>query len=79
MKLMISNIIIIGSVLIGCKKEDPQASIQLPSNLQTEVVLNEGLVTITATANDANFYSFVRKFFQVLVNSFFIDKYIIVL
>ena len=59
MKLMISNIIIIGSVLIGCKKEDPQASIQLPSNLQTEVVLNEGLVTITATANDANFYSFM--------------------
>lgn len=59
MKLMISNILILGVALLSCKKEDPVINITLPTNLETTITSNEGLVNISATASDANFYSFM--------------------
>ncbi|MEQ9186854.1 MAG: glycoside hydrolase family 16 protein [Cryomorphaceae bacterium] len=55
------SLALISLALVGCK-EDPEPSVQLPSNLQisAEVVSEgEGRVNVNASASLANFYTFI--------------------
>ena len=45
-------------VLFGCDKEEPESNVILPSNLITTLSIEEGTVSIQATATNANFYTF---------------------
>lgn len=53
------NIVALVFILVACNKEEPINDVKLPSNLQTTIEKEEGLVNITATADAANFYSFM--------------------
>lgn len=49
-------------MLFGCKKDEPEPSVTLPSNLQIEIVQDPddvGFVTVSAKADKANYYTFV--------------------
>ena len=46
-------------LLFSCNPEDPVSPIVLPTNLNTSIVVDEGFVELQATANGANFYSFM--------------------
>lgn len=50
--------------LLGCNKPDNNPPVSLPSNLNTALTINEGLVEVEANANNANFYTFT--FFEGL-------------
>ena len=43
---------------VSCKKDPPPEPVSLPSNLVTTITTNAGTVTVNATADNANFYSF---------------------
>ena len=46
-------------LLFSCDPEEPISSIVLPTNLNTSIVVDEGFVELQATADGANFYSFM--------------------
>lgn len=46
-------------LLFSCDPKEPISSILLPTNLSTNIVIDEGLVEVQATADEANFYSFM--------------------
>ncbi len=46
-------------VMVSCNKSDDEAKVILPANLATVVTVNEGQVNIQATANNANYFSFM--------------------
>ena len=43
----------------SCKKPDDGGEVVLPTNLATVITVDEGLVDIQATANNANYFSFM--------------------
>ena len=47
------------ALLLSCDPKTPTSSIILPTNLNTNITIDEGLVEIQATAEGANFYSFM--------------------
>ena len=51
-------IALVSLTLAGCKGDPPPTDVVLPTNLSTVITTNEGTVSITATADRANFYSF---------------------
>jgi hypothetical protein len=60
MKNKLFAILIISISLWSCKDDEQEVALLLPSNLSVELMLsenNEGLVNVTATANDENFYT----------------------
>ena len=60
MKNKLFAILIISISLWSCKDDEQEVALLLPSNLSVELMLsenNEGLVNVTATANDENFFT----------------------
>ena len=47
------------ALLLSCDPKPPSSSIILPTNLNTNITIDEGLVELQATAEGANFYSFM--------------------
>ena len=46
-------------LLFSCDPKEPSPSIILPTNLNTSIIVDEGFVEFQATADGANFYSFM--------------------
>ena len=46
-------------LLFSCDPKEPAPSIVLPTNLNTNIIINEGFVNLQASADGANFYSFM--------------------
>lgn len=58
MTLRLSSLVLICVLLASCNKDPDEPDIVLPSNLQTNITIDEGRVEVTATAEKANFYTF---------------------
>lgn len=58
MRAQQAYIAILSLLLFSCKKETPPTEVVLPTNLNTSIVVDEGQIDITATADKANFFTF---------------------
>jgi hypothetical protein len=47
------------TLLFSCDPKETVSSVVLPTNLSTNIAINEGLVEVQATADEANYYSFM--------------------
>jgi len=57
---MKKNILLLSLILLfSCDPKEPTPTVVLPTNLSTSVVVDEGFVELQATADGANFYSFM--------------------
>lgn len=55
-KFLIVSIAVIAGLVLGCEK-DPEPEASLPTNLVTTVTNNSGVVSVVASAVDANFFT----------------------